>query len=93
MEDAATAEISRTQLWQWIRHEASLDDGRVVSVELFEEVLAEEMKKIEEAVGADAFTTGKFKEARDLFESLSTSKTFEEFLTLPAYEQLLTTEH
>jgi malate synthase len=93
MEDAATAEISRTQLWQWIRHEASLDDGRVVSVELFEEVLAEEMKKIEEAVGVDAFATGKFKEARDLFESLSTSKTFEEFLTLPAYEQLLTTEH
>jgi len=93
MEDAATAEISRTQLWQWIRHEASLEDGRVVNVAFFEEVLAEEMKKIEEAVGADAFATGKFKEARDLFESLSTSKTFEEFLTLPAYEQLLTTEH
>ena len=93
MEDAATAEISRTQLWQWIRHGASLDDGRVVTVELFREVLAEEMVKIEEAVGAQAFPTGKFKEATDLFEKLSTSETFEEFLTLPAYEQLLTTQH
>jgi malate synthase len=93
MEDAATAEISRTQLWQWIRHGASLEDGRVVTVELFPEVLAEEMTKIEEAVGTEAFTTGKFKEATDLFDKLSTSETFEEFLTLPAYEQLLTTQN
>jgi len=93
MEDAATAEISRTQLWQWIRHGAALDDGRVVSVELFAEALEEEMKAIQTAVGEQTFTTGKFNEARELFEKLVTSTAFEEFLTLPAYEQLLTTQH
>lgn len=93
MEDAATAEISRTQLWQWIRHGAALDDGRVVSAELFAEVLEEEMKTIQTAVGEQAFTSGKFTEARELFERLVTSTAFEEFLTLPAYEQLLTTQH
>ena len=92
MEDAATAEISRTQIWQWIRHGATLDDGRVVSVELFSQILKEELGVIEETVGSEAFTNGKFKEAVKLFTELSTSSTFEEFLTLPAYEQLLTTQ-
>ena len=93
MEDAATAEISRTQLWQWIRHGAKLDDGRVVTTELFSEILKEELLVIENTVGSDAFANGKFKEAIELFTELSTSTTFEEFLTLPAYEQLLTTQN
>ncbi len=93
MEDAATAEISRTQLWQWIHHGARLQDGRVVSLELFSRILDEEMEKIVELVGPEAFALGKFAEARELFEKLSTSEVCEDFLTLPAYEQLLTTQH
>jgi malate synthase len=86
MEDAATAEISRAQVWQWIHHAAPLDDGSVVSQERFEKITGEEMKRILEEVGKDRFTTGKFNEACDLFVRLSVAPRFEEFLTLPAYD-------
>ncbi|MBX3222201.1 MAG: malate synthase A [Labilithrix sp.] len=86
MEDAATAEISRAQVWQWIHHAAPLDDGSVVSRERFERTVSEEMKRIEGEVGPDRIATGKFSEARDLFVRLSLAPRFEEFLTLPAYE-------
>ncbi|MBT6177927.1 MAG: malate synthase A [Deltaproteobacteria bacterium] len=92
MEDAATAEISRAQLWQWIRHGAALEDGRTVTPELFRATLSEEMKKVSEEVGQERFTSGKYSQARALFEGLSTASHFEEFLTLPAYEQLITTQ-
>jgi malate synthase A len=86
MEDAATAEISRAQVWQWIHHAAPLDDGSVVTPSRFERVTGEEMKRILEEVGAERFATGKFNEACDLFVRLSLAPRFEEFLTLPAYE-------
>jgi malate synthase len=88
MEDAATAEISRTQVWQWIRHGARLDDRRTVTEELFGRVLAEELATIQRDVGEEAFKGGRFAEAAALFEELSTAATLADFLTLPAYELL-----
>jgi malate synthase len=89
MEDAATAEISRAQVWQWIRHpEGKLSDGRKVTKDLFRKVLTEELTKIEQAVGADRFAKGKFAIARDLFDKMTTNEEFAEFLTLPGYEKL-----
>lgn len=89
MEDAATAEISRTQVWQWIHHNAKLDDGRTVTMELYNELVPEELVKIKEYVGAEAFEGGRFDEARELFDKLIESKEFIEFLTLPAYERIV----
>jgi malate synthase len=85
MEDAATAEISRAQVWQWLHLKAELDDGRVVTPDLFRAALADEMAKVRAAVGADAFAGGRFAEAIELFAGMSLSPSFEEFLTLPAY--------
>ena len=85
MEDAATAEISRAQIWQWLHLKAGLDDGRVVTPELFRATLADEMQKVRAAVGEKAFTGGRFPEAIELFSTMSLSPTFAEFLTLPAY--------
>ena len=85
MEDAATAEISRAQIWQWLHLKATLDDGRVVTPDLFRATLADEMDKVAAAVGAKAFEGGRFAEAIRLFAEMSLSPTFEEFLTLPAY--------
>ncbi|MGA7272603.1 MAG: malate synthase A [Acidimicrobiia bacterium] len=86
MEDAATAEISRSQLWQWVRHGATTDDGRVVTADLVRAIADEEMEMIEAAVGAEAFTAGRYQDARDLFEQVALAPDFIEFLTLPAYE-------
>ncbi len=89
MEDAATAEISRAQVWQWIRHpDGKLSDGRKVTKQLFREVLAEELAKIKQAIGVDRFAKGKFEIARDLFDKMTTDDEFAEFLTLPGYEKL-----
>ncbi len=85
MEDAATAEISRAQIWQWLHLKAELDDGRVVTPELFRATLDDEMDKVRAAVGPAAFDGGRFAAAIDLFAEMSLSPTFEEFLTLPAY--------
>jgi malate synthase len=86
MEDAATAEISRAQVWQWIKHRAPLDDGSTVSPERFRSVVAEEMARVRAEIGEERYAHGRFKEARDLFERLSLAPRFEEFLTLPAYK-------
>jgi malate synthase len=89
MEDAATAEICRTQIWQWIRHESGrLEDGRRVTIELLRQVLREELDKIRGAVGDQAFRGGKYELAAQLFDSLATSDQFVDFLTLPAYDHL-----
>jgi malate synthase len=89
MEDAATAEISRAQVWQWIRHpDGKLSDGRKVTNKLFREVLTEELTKIKQAIGVDRFASGKFEIARDLFDKMTTNDEFAEFLTLPGYEKL-----
>jgi malate synthase len=90
MEDAATAEISRAQIWQWISQRATLDDGRVVSREIFKAVLAEEMAALKASLPNDAFATGRFGEAIELFSTMSLASEFEEFLTLPAYQVLET---
>jgi malate synthase len=86
MEDAATAEISRTQVWQWMHHGAALEDGRPITVELFRRLLAEELAKIRNTVGEERFANGRYYAARDLFDRLSTAPVLEDFLTLPAYE-------
>ncbi|WP_211356822.1 malate synthase A [Phaeodactylibacter luteus] len=86
MEDAATAEISRTQVWQWIQAGAQLDDGRTITYELCQSLLPEELQKIESYVGADAYAKGRFPEAIELFDQLIRSDEYIEFLTLPAYE-------
>src|SRR5437867_3931390 len=85
MEDAATAEISRTQIWQWIRHQATLDDGRTVTKALVEQCIGEEYDRVRREVGAARFDRGHFPEARKLFEEVATSDELQEFLTLPAY--------
>jgi malate synthase len=91
MEDAATAEISRTQVWQWIRHGAALDDGRPLTAERFRAALDEEMAALRGALGPERFDEGRFRDARELFERLSVSEALEDFLTIPAYELLLST--
>jgi malate synthase len=89
MEDAATAEISRTQVWQWIQHpEGKLSDGRKVTVELVRQIIEEEMETITNALGEPAFAQGHFTEAREIFDRLATSQEYVEFLTLPAYDRL-----
>ena len=85
MEDAATAEISRAQVWQWLHLQAELDDGRVVTPELFQSAFADEMAKLRAALGPEVFDRGRFNDATALFETMSLAPTFEEFLTLPAY--------
>ncbi|HEV7706444.1 MAG TPA: malate synthase A, partial [Gemmatimonadaceae bacterium] len=88
MEDAATAEISRTQLWQWIRHGAALDDGRVVTREMVARIVDEERERIGTEVGADRMRTGRFADAVTLFLDLVNANELPEFLTLSAYPLL-----
>ena len=89
MEDAATAEISRTQIWQWIHHpKGVLTDGRKVTYALFKEMLPEELAKIKERIGEEAYNSGKFDLATKLFDEIIANDTLEEFLTLRAYENL-----
>ncbi|HEX5546877.1 MAG TPA: malate synthase A [Ktedonobacterales bacterium] len=89
MEDAATAEISRAQVWQWIRHpRGALDDGRKVTVELFREIMGEELARIEQALGAEAYVGRAFTQASAIFDQITTADEFVDFLTLPAYEYL-----
>jgi len=89
MEDAATAEISRTQIWQWLYHGVDLSDGQKVTPELFQEMLDDEMTKLKDVLGDERWTSGHFDEAIKLFADMATSRDCEEFLTLPAYELLV----
>src|SRR5205807_7572351 len=91
MEDAATAEIARSQVWQWIRAAATLDDGRAVTPELVRELATSELERIRSEIGDDEWfeREGRPRESRELFESVAlTGEDFVEFLTLPAYERL-----
>ncbi|MFI5279270.1 MAG: malate synthase A [Gemmatimonadales bacterium] len=88
MEDAATAEISRTQLWQWLRHGARLEDGRTVTRALVEDAIAAERAGLLKRLGADAFARGRFASAAELFERMTTAAELAEFLTLVAYDYL-----
>lgn len=88
MEDAATAEISRAQLWQWAKHGAKTADGKVLSRESVSQMIAEEMDKIRAEAGGDLSGT-KFEQAGSLFEQMALAEDFPTFLTLPAYEMVL----
>jgi malate synthase len=88
MEDAATAEICRAQLWQWLRHGARTNDGQPITVERFDRLMSAELDRIHQEVGASRLTHGVFPTAARLFEQMTKSETFDEFLTLPAYELL-----
>jgi malate synthase len=84
MEDAATAEISRSQVWQWIHHGAALSDGQRVTRELVQQLEEEELEKIRRSLG-EALASSRLDEARGLFDAVALSDQFVEFLTLPAY--------
>ncbi len=87
MEDAATAEISRSQVWQWQRNAIRLAEGPTVTADLVKEIEDEELAKIRESMG-DAFARFRWDEARRLFESVALADDFDEFLTLPAYQKI-----
>jgi malate synthase len=88
MEDSATAEISRSQIWQWVAHGVGLEDGGTVTVDLVERIREEELASIRETIGTDAFEANRFKEASELFGRVALSETFVDFLTIPAYGYL-----
>jgi malate synthase len=85
MEDAATAEISRTQLWQWIKNKSHLDDGRIITRELYQQLKKEEIEYIKVEFGVDQYPNLKFIEAIEIFDNLVLDEEYKDFLTLPAY--------
>jgi malate synthase len=90
MEDAATAEISRSQIWQWIRSpKGVLEDGRKVSRELVKKLVPEELARVKTLLGDAAWSAGRYEEAASLFERITTADDYVEFLTLPGYEILM----
>jgi len=88
MEDAATAEICRAQLWQWIRHGARTDDGRLVTEGRFDRLLTDELDRIHSRSGLGAACRRSIPHCARLFAAMIKQDTFDEFLTLPAYEHL-----
>jgi malate synthase len=84
MEDAATAEISRAQVWQWIHYGIELEGGIVATPELLNRLITEEMERVRTEVGAETYDGGRFKQAVQLFRDLSLEDDFEDFLTVPA---------
>jgi malate synthase len=88
MEDTATAEICRSQIWQWIRHGAAIQDGGVITPDLFKTLLREESLKIKEEIGEENFTALNYPKAADIFERITLDGHFIEFLTLEAYQYL-----
>jgi malate synthase len=87
MEDAATAEISRSQVWQWLHNDVTLDDGQTVTRDLVERLIEEELGTIRDTAG-DAFEKGRWDDARSLFTEMALAEDFEDFLTIPAYERM-----
>ncbi len=92
MEDAATAEISRAQVWQWVRHNQKLDDGRPITKELVREIVREENDKVKAQIGEEAYARGRYEDAAQLMIDLVEQPRFEEFLTLPAYDRIIADE-
>jgi malate synthase len=88
MEDAATAEISRSQIWQWVHHGVALQDGRTITAELVRQILDEETATIRDAVGEETWQAGRPQETRTIFESVALDEPLQQFLTLPAYEYI-----
>jgi malate synthase len=92
MEDAATAEISRSQIWQWLNTEAELASGEKVTRDLVDHVVEEEYAALRESVGEEAFAAGAWDAARRLFVACAIDPDFPDFLTLPAYAEVLRSE-
>src|SRR3954451_14247377 len=89
MEDAATVEVSRAQIWQWIHHpQGILQDGRKVTMELFHQLMNEELAKFKNAIGEEQFAKRRFTTAAQILDEVITDDHFIEFLTLPAYHYL-----
>jgi malate synthase len=88
MEDAATAEICRSQVWQWIHNKVQLPDGRPVTRELVREMISDELAALYATMGEDAYGHEPFAQARSLFEQVALAEEFTEFLTLPAYDRM-----
>ena len=88
MEDAATAEICRAQVWQWVRHAAKMDNGGTVTYALVQRSLHERMDKMRSALGVAGFEESRFHAAAVLFDGLLAAKQFPPFLTLAAYDEL-----
>lgn len=88
MEDAATAEISRTQVWQWLHNSQQLDDGRTITLQLFRDIFDEELQRIAGEVGPQRYERGRFNQAARLFQQIIEEDELEEFLTLRAYPYL-----
>ncbi|BDR14445.1 malate synthase [Vibrio sp. STUT-A11] len=88
MEDAATAEISRASIWQWIQHGKSLDNGQKVTKELFESYLKQEVEVVKQEIGEERYQAGRFEEAAQLMAKLTTSDELTNFLTIPGYDYL-----
>ncbi|MDP9317525.1 MAG: malate synthase A [Actinomycetota bacterium] len=88
MEDAATAEISRSQVWQWLHNSVELADGQTVTRDLVEQLIEEEIDSIKQSVGDQAFGEGRWDDARSLFTEMALADDFADFLTLPAYERM-----
>jgi malate synthase len=84
----ATAEISRSQIWQWVKHSAEMADGQKVSADLVRELADDEMAKLRERLGDQAWSKSRFKEARQVFDEVALSKNFEPFLTLMALKHI-----
>ncbi|MGB9195314.1 MAG: hypothetical protein WCB53_00165 [Terriglobales bacterium] len=85
MEDAATAEICRSQVWQWVRHGAKMSDGKVVTAELVRQILRDRTAELQ---AKDAGSDGRLQQAAQVLDGMMTGKEFPEFLTLASYELL-----
>ena len=88
MEDAATVEISRASIWQWIQNGKQLSNGKTVTKALFREMLNEELQVVRDEVGEPRYQDGRFREAAEMIDRLTTGEELADFLTLPAYEVL-----
>jgi malate synthase len=86
MEDAATAEISRSQLWQWLHNGVVTEEGTPVTAETIHNIADEELARMRSEFGEENYSIGRFEEARSLLEQVAISDEFPDFLTLPAYE-------
>ena len=94
MEDAATAEISRAQIWHWIRSpKGVLDDGRKVTKEMFKSLVPQELQRVREILGDIQYAAGKYEVGAQMFDELTCKDDFVEFLTLPAYDYVIAHEH
>jgi malate synthase len=92
MEDAATAEISRAQVWQWVRHKQNLSDGRPITKDLVRQIVREELDKVKVQMGEANYAKGRYEDAAQLMTDLVEQPVFNEFLTLPAYDRIIADE-